>query len=185
MPMPSRRARARAARPCSPARSVFDWPMPRATRSCASLAAVSPSQASARIRAPGCRWRTMPSSARPCRLTIDTSCSDQPRRAAARLKAEGCGRQSVSAAGTELQQHRADAVVERIAARQHHDRPAAMLPDLRQGAGDRARPGEPAAVDQLARQIEMPLAADDQLGRRRPGAAPPATGRRCRPRRCR
>ena len=116
--------------------------MPRSARSVASLAGVSPSHDSARMRAPGCRWRTMPSSARPCRLTSATSCSAQPSRAAARLKADGCGRQTISSGGNGAQQQVADAVVERIAARQHDDRPAAMLLDLRQRVADRARPGE-------------------------------------------
>ena len=140
--------------------------MPRSARNVASLAGVSPSHDSARMRAPGCRWRTMPSSARPCRLTSATSCSDQPSRAAARLKADALGRQSVSLGGNGAQQQVADAVVERIAAGQHDDRPAAMLLDLRQGVADRARPGERAAADQRLGQAEVALAADHQLGRR-------------------
>ena len=140
--------------------------MPRSARNVASLAGVSPSHDSARMRAPGCRWRTMPSSARPCRLTSATSCSDQPSRAAARLKADALGRQSVSSGGNGAQQQVADAVMERIAARQHDDRPAAMLLDLGQRVADRARPGERAAADQRLGQAEMALAADHQLGRR-------------------
>ena len=108
----------------------------------------------------------MPSSARPCRLTSATSWSDQPSRAAARLKADALGRQSVSRRGNGTQQQVADAVVEGIAARQHDDRPAAMLLDFRQGVADRARPGERAAADQHLGQAEMALAADHQLGRR-------------------
>ena len=61
-------------------------------------------------------------------------------------------------------QHVADAVVERIAARQHGHRPAAMLLDFRQHVADRARPREPLTLDQRVRQGEMPLAAHDQLG---------------------
>ncbi len=63
------------------------------------------------------------------------------------------------------QQHVADAIVERIAARQHHDRPAAMLLDFRHRLADRAGPGEPAAADQPVGQAEMALAAHHQLGR--------------------
>ena len=154
--------------------------------SAASLAGVSPSHDSARMRAPGCRWRTMPSSARPCRLTGATSCNDQPSRAAARLNAEGCGRQSVSSGGDRAHQQVADAEVKRIAARQHDDRPAAMLLDLGQRLADRARPRELArrliSASASARCRSPPTtssASDDQA------RAPPATGRRRRPRRCR
>ena len=118
------------------------------------------------MRAPGCRWRTMPSSARPCRLTSATSCSDQPSRA--RRQAEGRGvRQAERLGGrNRAQQQIADAVVERIAARQHHDRPAAMLLDLRQRRrrSGSARRACGRGSGRSARR-EMALATDDKLGR--------------------
>ena len=137
------------------------------------------------MRAPGCRWRTMPSSARPCRLTSATSCSDQPSRAAARLKAEGCGRQSVSSAGMAAQQHdrrRHSGTDRRSPAPRPAGRDASRFPASRRrsgsarracGRGSARRPGRDGAC-------RRPPARP-----RRSVAAPPATGRRRRPRRCR
>ena len=137
------------------------------------------------MRAPGCRWRTMPSSARPCRLTRRHILQRPAEPRGGQAEGRGLRQAERLVRRNRAQQHVADAVVERIAARQHHDRPAAMLLDFRHRLADRAGPGEPAAADQRVGQAEMALAADHQLGSRRPASAPPATGRRRRPRRCR
>ncbi len=106
----------------------------------------------------------MPSSARPCRLTGDTSCNDQPSRAAARLKAAGLRHAQCLFGRKRAHQHVADAVMERVAARQHGHRPAAMLLDFRQHVADRTRPRDPLTLNQRVRQGEVPLAAHHQLG---------------------
>src|SRR5215471_7725863 len=54
--------------------------------------------------------------------------------------------------------------MERIAARQHRYRAAAMFFDLRHGLADRAGPRHPAATDDLVGEAEMTLAAHHQRG---------------------
>ncbi len=61
-------------------------------------------------------------------------------------------------------QHVADAVMERVTARQHGHWPAAMLLDFRQHVADRTRPRDPLTLNQRVRQNEVPLAAQNQLG---------------------
>ena len=141
-----------------------------------SLAGVSPSHDSARMRAPGCRWRTMPSSARPCRLTSATSCSDQPSRAAARLKADALRqakrlvrRERSAAAG----RRRRSGKDRRSPARRPAGRDASRSRAGRRRSGSARRA---AAADQRVGQAEMALAADHQLGRRPPACC--ATGDR-------
>ncbi len=137
---------------------------PARVSSAASFAGVVPSHDSARMRAPGCRWRTMPASARPCRLTRLTSCSAQPRRAAASEKADACGRQSELVGADERGELLADAEMKGVARGEHDDRAPARGEDARERRLDGARPGEPLPAYQIAGEREMALAADDELG---------------------
>ena len=106
-----RRRRARSRRRCALAHALTraahalqhrdcDGAEPASVSRPASLRGVAPSQDSARMRAPGCRWRTMPSSARPCSVTVATSCSAQPMRAAASENADACGMHTNSSGPT-------------------------------------------------------------------------------------
>ena len=137
------------------------------------------------MRAPGCRWRTMPSRARPCRVTSATSCSDQPSRAAARLKADGLGRQISLGGRNRAQQQVADAVVEGIAARQHA-RPAgrdASRSPARRRRSDWAR--QACGHGSALRPSRGGVRRRPRARPTRTAGGPQETARRCRPRRCR
>ena len=142
-------------------------------RSFASAAGPSPSDVSARIRAPGCRCGRTRSSVRPCSESSTVCGSDQPSRAAARLNADGAGTHDHLARIDLSRQHRADAVVERIARGEHADLPAAMAQHLVGRAVERARPRPRRAANERRRQAEMAPAAEhdfrraDQPARRR------------------
>ena len=75
-----------------------DAPKPISARSLASAAGPSPSEVSARMRAPGCKCGRTRSSVRPCSDSSTVCGSGQPSRAAARLKADGAGTTIISRA---------------------------------------------------------------------------------------
>ncbi len=62
-------------------------------------------------------------------------------------------------------QHRADAVVERIARGEHADLPAAMAQHFVGGAIERARPRPRRAANERRREAKMPPAAEHDFGR--------------------
>ena len=130
-----------------------------------SAPAPSPSEVSARIRAPGCSSGRISSTGRPCSDSVSTSCSGQPSRAAARLKAEAAGTTSISAASTWRASVAADAVLERVARGEHADRAA------------RAAPAPPPSRRRTG--SARPAPRRGSAARRAPGAA----GRRTPPRR--
>ena len=117
------------------------------------------------MRAPGCRCGRTRSSVRPCSESSVVSASDQPSRAAARLKADGAGTHDHLARIDRSRQHRADAVMERIAGSEHADLPAAMIGDLVGGAVERARPRPRRAANERRRETKMALAAEHDFGR--------------------
>ncbi len=114
----------------------------------------------------------MPSSARPCRLICVASCSGQPIRAAARLNAEGCGRHSISGRQKSLGELLADAVIEGIAAGEHHDGLAAPRRNQLERLMQRARPRQPLAADQRFAPDQDGARRRPRARRRRSGAAP-------------
>ena len=131
-------------------------PMPRAVRSAASFAGPSPSQESARMRAPGCRWGTDASSGRPCSETARSPAGSS--RAAPR-RGEGGGRRErpISSRRHAAHQHRADAEEERIAAGEHADGAAALRQHASEGAPRRRGPRQRLAADQRPGEGEMAL----------------------------
>ena len=130
--------------------------------------APSPSEVSARMRAPGCRCGRTRSSVRPCSESGAVSGSAQPSRAAARLKAEGAGTHD------DLARRRRGARARRRR-RSGTDRPRRARTTWRprcaehlvDGAVERARPGPRRAADERRREGEMALAAEDDLAPRR------------------
>ena len=117
------------------------------------------------MRAPGCRCGRIRSSSRPCTESSAVCGNDQPSRAAARLKADGAGTTIISRASIVSRQHRADAVMERIARGEHADLPAAMTQHFVGGAIERARPRPRRAANERRRQAEMAPAAEHDFGR--------------------
>jgi len=67
-------------------------------------------------------------------------------------------------------QHRADAVVERIAGGENADLPAAMAQHLLGHAVERARPRPRRAANERRRQRQMAPAAEHDFGRANQGA---------------
>ena len=63
-----------------------------------------------------------------------------------------------------MRQHRADAVMERIARGEHADLPPAMAADFVGGTVERTRPSACRAPNERRRQGKMPAAAKDDLG---------------------
>ena len=144
-------------------------PQPASARSFAACTGVSPSVVSARRRAPGARWSRSASIGRPCSAKRDAILErpDEPRRG----EAEGARlRQHDHLGGREMAGERgADAIAQRIAARQHDNGLAAPRRDERDRIGQRLAPGQTLALG-LADERQMPLAADHQLGRVDQGA---------------
>ena len=182
----ARAARMRSRGPPSASSTVsFDAPNPVSRSSAASACGPSPSDVSARMRAPGCRCGRIRSSGRPCSESSATSGSGQPSRAAARLNADGAGTTSISSPIDMARQQRADAIEERIARCQHADRPAALLDHLAHRPIERARPRPHRAANERGRKLQMALAAEHDLGVGDQPARDRAQGPRRRPRRCR
>ena len=117
------------------------------------------------MRVPGCRCGRTRSSVRPCSEMSAVCGSDQPSRAAARLKADGAGTTVISRRVDAPRQHRADAVVERIARGEHADLPAAMMQHFVGGAVERARPRPRRAANERRRQAEVAPAAEHDFRR--------------------
>ena len=156
---------ARAGRRALPARRARESPKPGRVSSRASVAGPSPSDVSARMRAPGCRCGTIRSGARPC---SDSSAQSgqrpaEPRRGQAESRRRG---QHDHLAGRDhARQQRADAVEERIARREHADRRAAMRQDFVGGALEGRRPRPRRAAYQRRREAEMTPAAEHDFRR--------------------
>ena len=125
------------------------------------------------MRAPGCRCGRTRSSERPCSESSAVCGSDQPSRAAARLKADGAGTTVISRGVDAAREHRADAVMERIARGEHADLAAAMMQHFVGGAVERARPRPRRAANERRREAEMAPAAEHDFG----GADQPARHR--------
>ena len=164
IPQRASRGSARAARRALPAPSAATSRIQLRAAAPPAPSGPSPSDVSARMRAPGCRCGRIRSSGRPCSESSVVSGSGQPSRAAARLNEDGAGSTSISVGVDMARQQRADAVEERIAGRQHADRPAALLHHLADGALERARPRPHRPADERGRKLQMALAAEHDLG---------------------
>ena len=160
-------------------------PKPLSARSFASAAGPSPSEVSARMRAPGCKCGRTRSSVRPCSDSSTVCGSDQPSRAAARLKGRRRRHDDHLARIDVPRQHRADAVMERIARGEHADRPAAMAHDFFGRAVERARPRPRRAANERRRERRDAAGRRTRFRPRRSARAPPGSSPRRRPRRCR
>ena len=179
-------ARMRSRGPPSASSTVRrEAPKPVSVRSFASAAGPSPSEVSARISRAGLQMRADQIE----RAAVQRQQHRLRQRPAEPRRGQRKGRRrrhDDHLARIDVpRQHRADAVVERIAGREHADLPAAMAQDFFGRAVERARPWPRSAANERRRQRR------DAAGRRtrsplpRSGRAPPGSAPRRHPRRCR